>query len=484
MQYKRFRGSITPFLCLILGLMLSLVMQCLKSVRMASARTQILCAADIGLYSVFGQYDRILFRKYAVLAVDGSDGNGNLALSGVYDEYMSYMLPVLSQNSQNLVVKSGGFSGVRLITDVNGEAFYNQVNAYMDKRKDGGKTEWFKAAAVIKAAEERGENLRRQDILEGYHRELSRALDLSREKEAEPALLSDGSQITATAQMPLVVPVTIAEMILQRQNLLEIIPEGQAIAPNVHTPHGLLEREWNTGMPVLDSLETDDSQAGKRKFIEYLSAKLGCFTHPSEEGLVCQREYLLFRNKGDEENLRQMIRRLFAVRLWLNYEAMQSDPQAAAVINEMTQDICRRFLIPPDSGIVSSALLYGWCCAESLADVRLLLSGEKTELKKTGGYVTDLYSADQAVLGQPIVFAAAESAAGVLAYEDYLGAFLWQMDKPALIYGAMDMIEDTVRCLGYPSFCIDCCLTAAEISQDIRANRRKTFTVNRMYSYR
>ena len=63
------RGSITLFLALILSLLLSLVCTSIESVRMASARTQILNSMDIGLYSVFGQYDRKLLEEYDLFAV-------------------------------------------------------------------------------------------------------------------------------------------------------------------------------------------------------------------------------------------------------------------------------------------------------------------------------------------------------------------------------------------------------------------------------
>ena len=64
------RGSITLFLALILSLLLSLVCTSIESVRMASARTQILNSMDIGLYSVFGQYDRKLLEEYDLFALD------------------------------------------------------------------------------------------------------------------------------------------------------------------------------------------------------------------------------------------------------------------------------------------------------------------------------------------------------------------------------------------------------------------------------
>ena len=60
------KGSITVFLALILSLLLSLVCTSIESVRMASARTQILNGMDIGLYSVFGQYDKKLLESVSI----------------------------------------------------------------------------------------------------------------------------------------------------------------------------------------------------------------------------------------------------------------------------------------------------------------------------------------------------------------------------------------------------------------------------------
>ena len=110
------RGSITLFLALILSLLLSLVCTSIESVRMASARTQILNSMDIGLYSVFGQYDRKLLEEYDLFALDGSMGGGQLNLAKICDNLESYMKPVLKQNSQKLELHQSGFTGYRLLS--------------------------------------------------------------------------------------------------------------------------------------------------------------------------------------------------------------------------------------------------------------------------------------------------------------------------------------------------------------------------------
>ena len=125
------KGSITVFLALILSLLLSLVTTGIQSVQAAAARTQILNSMDIGLYSLFGQYDRFLMNEYDLFFIDGTQGSSGLNLGAVYDNLESYMQPVLKQNSQKLTLKQGGFTGYRLATDEDGEVFFRQAVTFM-----------------------------------------------------------------------------------------------------------------------------------------------------------------------------------------------------------------------------------------------------------------------------------------------------------------------------------------------------------------
>ena len=125
------KASITVFLALILSLLLSLICTSIQSVRMASSRMQILNSMDIGLYSLFGQYDRKLLEDYELLALDGSMGGGRLNLAEICNNLESYMKPVLSQNGRKLKLKQSGLTGYSLLTDHNGEVFYQQIVQYM-----------------------------------------------------------------------------------------------------------------------------------------------------------------------------------------------------------------------------------------------------------------------------------------------------------------------------------------------------------------
>ena len=114
-----------------MSLLLSLVTTGIQSVQAAAARTQILNSMDIGLYSLFGQYDSFLLKEYDLFYLDGTRGGDDLNLGAVYDSLKSYMKPVLKQNSQKLTLSQGGFTGYLLATDQEGEVFYHQSVAGM-----------------------------------------------------------------------------------------------------------------------------------------------------------------------------------------------------------------------------------------------------------------------------------------------------------------------------------------------------------------
>lgn len=183
------KGSITIFLALILSLILSLVCASIESVRMAAARTQILNSMDIGLYSLFGQYDRTLLKDYDLFALYAG-GKEELDMASVYDNFQSYMKPVLKQNSQKLNLLQGGLNGYQLLTDGNGEVFYQQavknmretlgsqgVRILLGKLRDQQKK--------TDEAEKKGQQAENGGSLKSYDSEIADAAKKSEEAEKE-----------------------------------------------------------------------------------------------------------------------------------------------------------------------------------------------------------------------------------------------------------------------------------------------------------
>ena len=190
------RGSITVFLALTLGLILALLSSGLESARMAAARTQILNGMDIGLYSLFGQYNKSLLKDFDLFAVDGACGGKEMNLASVYDNLESYMKPVMKQNSQKLSVQQGGISGYLLMTDSDGEVFYQQAVQYMKETlgSHGAKLLLNKIRDMQKKtieAERQGNEIESKGTIENYESEMdsaqqkSQALLEEKKKQAE-----------------------------------------------------------------------------------------------------------------------------------------------------------------------------------------------------------------------------------------------------------------------------------------------------------
>lgn len=486
------RGSITVFLALILSLVTALVCTGIESVRMAAARTQILNGADIGLYSLFGQFDREMLKDYDLFLLDGSCGQGSLDLASVYDNFSSYMKPVLKQNSQKLSVVQGGFSAYRLLTDEEGEPFYNQVVQYMketlgsqgvslllDKMKD--------RKEKTDQAEQAGQQAENGDIIENYDAEMEENNRKNEEALAEPEKnpeggeLEDGDNVTAPPQK-VVNPISIIRRI-RKMGILELVIPGNKGVYDGQVQAGTLlsRREKQKGMPMYEPEKTDTSYTSQILFQQYLMEKLGNYSAPGKGALKYQTEYILGGKTGDIENLKSVAGRLLLIREGVNIVHLVSDGTKRAQAAGLASAIASAFLIPPATGVIEAAILLCWAFGESILDVRELFDGGKVPLVKSAAdWQLSLENLPELLNGLDSVRRGSEDG---MSYEDYLQVLLLGVSREEKITRAMDMIELCVREKGRKNFRMDSCIVAAEVSVDVKANKRKVFNVTRAYGY-
>lgn len=485
------RGSITVFLALILSLVTALVCTGIESVRMAAARTQILNGADIGLYSLFSQFDREMLKDYDLFLLDGSCGDGSLDLASVYDNFSSYMKPVLKQNSQNLSVVQGGFSAYRLLTDEGGEPFYNQVVQYMketlgsqgvslllDKMKDRKeKTE---------QAEQAGQQAESGDIIENYDTEMEETNKKNEEALLEAEKNQEGGELEDNVAAPptqkVVNPISIIRRIRKMGILELVIPGNKGVSDGQIQAGSLLsQREKQRGMPMYEAEKTDVSYTSQILFQQYLMEKLGNYSSPGQGGLKYQTEYILGGKMGDIENLKFVAKRLLLIREGVNMVHLVSDGAKRAQAASLAAAIASAFLIPPATGVIEAAILLCWAFGESILDVRELFDGGKVPLiKSAADWQLSLENLPELLNGLDSVRRGSEDG---MNYEDYLQVLLLGVSREEKIERAMDMIELCVREKGRKNFRMDSCIVAAEISVDVKANKRKVFNVTRAYGY-
>lgn len=498
------KGSITVFTALILSLVVSLLCSGIESVRMAAARTQILNGLDIGLYSLFGQYDKSLLKDYDLFAVDASGSGEELDLAGIYDNLESYMKPILAQNSQKLSIENGGIAGYRLLTDEEGEVFYQQIVRYMKETLGSRGVQLLlqkmrQRQKKTEEAEKAGSEAENGNALAIYDSEMSEAAEKSQaaleekraqEQQSQSEEFTDGgSSEEAGFGGTELVPVTVQNPIpvIQRirwMSLLDLVlpPDRSRSDKKIQKNELVSGRELEQGLPMSDEVKRDSSLISQVLYQQYLMDKLGNYRSPGKGGLEYQIEYILGGYGSDEENLKSIARKLLLVREGVNAVCLAADSVRRAQAEALAIAIASGFLIPPAAGIIEGALILCWAFGESILDVRTLFAGGKVPLVK---------DSSQWQLSLENLPALLEIADGTganeeegLGYEDYLQVFLLAAKKDRKVWRGMDMLELSMRSAdGWEGFRLDTCLTALEASVDVRANKRKSFTVTRQYCY-
>lgn len=496
------RGSITIFLALILSLILSLVCTSIESVRMAAARTQILSGLDIGLYSLFGQYDKTLLKDYDLFFLNAGGNSGDLNMASVYDNLESYMKPVLQQNSQKLSVVQGGFTGWRLATDQDGEVFYRQVVKYM-KDTLGSRgiamvlDRFREKEEQVRQSEEAGRQTEEKKVLEQYDTEMETAAKKSEQAAQQASEKEEGaggvdfSSGDASVQQPPVAfqeapavnPIPVLKRIRQMGLLDLVVPAEKGISESGVAKKELLSvRVLQRGMDIPGNDRKDTAYTSRLLFQQYLSEHLGNYLSPAQSGMKYQMEYLLCGKESDRENLKSTAGRLLLVREGVNAACLMADPGKRAQIQALALAIASGFLIPPAAVIIEAALLLCWSFAESVLDLRELLHGGKIPLVKSPeDWQLSLENLPNLLEGLDTQRRSSENG---VSYEDYLQILLLTQSKENLLFRGMDMIEMSVRKgTGQEKFRLDLCVEAIEASVDVKVNGRKIFTVTKQYSY-
>lgn len=486
------QGSITIFLTLVLGLLLTLICTSIESVRMAAARSQILAGLDIGLFSLFGQYDKEILQKYDVFVLDGSGGGGMLKLADVYDNMESYIKPVLKQNSQKLFLQEGGFTGYRLLTDEKGEIFYHQVVEYMQEtlgiqgirlltdrmQKRQNKTE---------EAEQAGEEVQSRDSIGSYEQEMSQAAQKS--QEAEQAQTEQGDTDFGDGSSPSVDvkevknPISTIKRIMKMGILELVIPPGKGLSDGSISRNTLVSgRGLQSGMPLFLEVSKDNSYTSQILYQQYLLNKFGNYQKPGSGALKYQIEYVLNGKDNDLDNLKAVAGKLLVVREGVNFAHILADASKRAQIEALALAIASVFLIPPAATIIEGALMLCWAFAESVLDVRELMDGGKVPLiKSAADWQLRLENLPDLLSG---LDTERRGTADGMSYEDYLQVFLIMQGKNSKLERGMDMFELSVRSLpGRSEFCMDSCISAIEAFIDVQANNRKIFTATKQYGY-
>ena len=480
------RGSITVYLCLVLCVIVALIFAALNSARYSCARAMISLAAEEGLFSLFGEYDRILYKDYGLLLIDGGYESGSLKAGALMEETASVMEKVMNPGFSALLSSPSGLfrtdidkkaiTGYVLATDSGGEAIRRQIHDLMLQKlgTDAAQSLYERYLGAADQAEN-AENESSEERMERLKQEYEARKEEAKEKQAE-----EEENEAEPVQVPddFVNPIETVYRLKRLGIMVFAIPDPSRISGGSVNKSALASaRSFQKGMGILPEYEA--SASDRFLLSKYITDFFPCFLDETDGVFKYQAEYALVGYSRDVDNLRSVMNRLLLLRETMNYVHIYLDEEKQAETMAMAAVIASILLIPEAVELVQSILMLCWAFAESMVDIKTLLSGGKVPLIKNKSE-WHLALSDLADLS---VDTSAQGNQNGFDYREYLIIFLMMRNDRNLMKSIMDLLEYNRRIKGEsPAFSIDTCISSMEI-QIGGCIGSKPYTLTRSFGY-
>lgn len=453
----RLKGEITVFLSLALVILVSVLFTVIGAARSHAAAFQTECVADMAMQSVLAEYNRELLEQYDLLFTDigyGTEESGyvllerhllgymeeNFHMEGTFFSGEIKDLLCLSAVSAAITEAAGAADGDGMVLERAAVDYmrdrYGMEISYMTEiyaMADTVRKENFLGTAM---EEKRLENERKID-----------SVDTTVEDE-------DGKKHKIPVNNP-------ADNVNSRRGssgILKMMTEKKGISDKEIDSNDYLSHRTGRERDGFLFGETEVTAAEDLLFQKYLMEKCGSYTQEKGgAGLTYEMEYLLAGKNTDRENLRSVVDRLLIIREAANFVYLLSDSGKMAEAEGLAVTLSAVILFPELKDLVKLSILIGWAYAESVNDVRILLSGGRVPLlKSSGSWRMDLKNAMKLNLDD-----AQEDCGEGFTYEGYLHALLAVMNRQERNMRFMDIVEMNIRQTeGNRGFRMDNCIQA------------------------
>ena len=321
-------GSVTVFFSLTGVLILCLLLAVVEAVRIQGAKAQTASLEGVANFSVLAEYEKNLLEEFEIFALDGAGGSGSFQIQkseGRLRHYLKANTDPLSGEGGfglfdpwRLMLTDCEIQGYALLTDEQGEPFYQQVVAYMkatpqllaDKFPQAD-TGTIRELKVLGEQYERRqeENDKELDVLEAEKKKQEAEKQQEASEAGEPPVKDNMS-----AAIPVKNPL-IALVRLKRRGTLALVTGGEHVSTTT-IPTGAFPSRRHLQNGNLKLEKKNQGMAADALFREYLLMQFPNYCKEAKEELKYQAEYLI---SGTEEfEIRCKTTALFAGRIKLS----------------------------------------------------------------------------------------------------------------------------------------------------------------------
>lgn len=469
-------GSISVYLILIFAVLLSFILLIVEGARKNAIRMKIECAMDLSMSSIFAEYNRELLNQYDLFFIDLSYGQSSAGIDNVAEHLKGYLndnfeVSKTFGNKKDLLdlkAEEITITDFSLASDSDGLVLKKQAVSYM---KDLYGISYF-------------DELQNQINTIQENALLSR--DIEAERQANQSTIDQyplPKKKVANNQWEDVELNNPADAVNATRGILSfVLPEEAEISTvGINPSNYLSERNCNKGSSLAGrkGLQVGDEWI----FNEYILKKSGNYTQIKENSeLQYETEYVLHGKKSDIENLKATVEQLLLLRETANYVFLCSDPGKSGEAGVLAGTIALAALSPELEEPIRQTILFAWAYAESVYDVRVLLSGGKIPLMKTNENWH--YSLSEMVFFATDSNIENPSMTTGMSYTDYLRVFLALEKTDTKTKRFMNLVEmDIRRVEGNRFFRLDTCVDYVEAEAFISSGYGANYSILRSYAY-
>lgn len=446
---------------------------------MQTIRFQTECVMDMGLNSIFAEYNRELLEQYGLFGIDMTYGEDDVDKNRTGMHLLQYMNMNFTAPGSGRIpgyrdltaihADNVSLSDVSYLSDGNGTVLKYQISQYMKEKtglslvdsylpEDLGDFE----SIFGRLEGERNDNHGIIDeILEMLNRERA-------EDEDEISINNPADQIDGMRASPLL--------------SLAVKNSGDISGSYVQLSDYISHRSYEEGKGLYSEQAVPDGLSDKIFFQMYLQDMCGDFMEEKEESaLAYQQEYLLYGKDSDLENLEKLAKQLFMIRYVVNASYLFSSGSRQAQAAELAAAVTAGIAQPQLYEAVKITILFAWCYAESVQDLRILFDGKKAaSIKSDATWNIEL---SELLMFTSCLDSYKEATDGKT-YKDYVKALLFIKNEKTLRMRLMDLMEMDIRKTpGNAGFKMDACIYQLTAEVNISSKYGYGYSISRNYSY-
>lgn len=453
------KASITVFLSLLTILFLGFIMAMTEQVRIFGLRQRLTSATDSAMDSLFSMYDRELLNKFDLMLLNESNLNDSRSVEDILKNYLTINL---NSKPDHLLLSGNLYKGTNVkietentvsVIENEGELFARSVLEFMKYRTLG--------IALEKVQSQL------EDLKKGEDAKAEAQKEKEQEEESFDELFSEKTE-EEKKQYEEVLEESWLDKIetLKEDGWLNfVLPFDQAASGYTVAAEDLPSKWRTVNFTWYHSAigEIEESFL----FTEYLLEHCRCFTSAQKtKGMAYELEYVLNGKTSDKENLKSTVNSLLLMREGLNLFSSLTDSSLSSQAEAAATALVGWTGVYPAIKLTQFAMLAGWSFAESLVDVRTLLSGGCIPIIKNAENWTLSISQIGDFLDGDLFLTAKEQDG--LPYDAYLRLLLYAQGRSDRRYYTMDVIQLRMR-ESNPNFSMADCIGAVEVSTKMNA---------------